>query len=416
MLQVQSAFGLLALVFLAWLCSENRKAVSLPPILVGIGLQLCIALAFFHIPMFKSFFLGLNTAMEILDRAVTAGTSFVFGYLGGGPLPFAEQTPGRSFILTFKALPIIIVISALSAVLYHLKIIPILVRGISLFLQRTMRIGGALAIGVGANIFAGMVEAPLFVRPYLRDMTRSELFALMTSGMATIAGTVLVLYASFLQQAVPGALGHILTASVISVPAALVIAGVMVPESESPTAGSMLPPRECSGVMDAVHKGTSDGLGIFLNVVAMLLVLVALVALVNQGLGLLPDMGGSPLSLERVTGYLLAPVAWLLGIPWDEAVTAGSLLGTKTVLNELLAYLQLAGLPDETLGPRSRLILTYALCGFANLGSLGIMIGGLGGMVPERKKEIVEMGMRSIWAGLLATCMTGAIVGILTAG
>ena len=416
MLQFQSAFGLFALVFLAWLCSENRKAVSIRPVLMGLGLQLVIALAFFHIPVFKSFFLGLNTVMEALDRATTVGTSFVFGYLGGGPLPFDEKAPGMSFILTFKALPMVIVISALSAVLYHLKIIPIVVRGISLFLQRTMHIGGALAIGVGANIFAGMVEAPLFVRPYLRQMTRSELFALMTSGMATIAGTVLVLYASFLHQAIPDALGHILTASVISVPAALVIAGIMVPEQDSPTAGSIMPPRECSGVMDAVHKGTADGLKIFLNVVAMLLVLVALVALVNQGLGMLPELGGAPLSLERLLGYLLAPVAWLLGIPFSEAITAGSLLGTKTVLNELLAYLQLSGLSEEALSPRSRLILTYALCGFANFGSLGIMIGGLGGMVPERKAEIVEMGMRSIWSGLLATCMTGAIVGILTQG
>jgi len=275
-------------------------------------------------------------------------------------------------------------------------------------------IGGALGLGAAANVFVGMVEAPLLIRPYLATMPRSALFGLMTCGMATIAGTMMVLYASILGPVIPGALGHILTASLISAPAALMVAGILVPytaeriEDEHPKLE-----HKYDGAMDAITRGTLDAIPLFLNIIALLIVLVALVTIANQLLGLFPEVLGAPLSLQRILGWAMAPIMWLIGIPWAEAQTAGALMGIKTVLNELLAYLKLAELPKEDLSERSRLITTYALCGFANFGSLGIMIGGLGAMAPERRGEIVAMGMKSILSGTLATLMTGAVVGML---
>ncbi len=261
-----------------------------------------------------------------------------------------------------------------------------------------------------------MVEAPLFVRPYLKEMSRGELFIVMACGMAGIAGTVMVIYAIVLSPVVPDAMGHILSASIISVPAAILIAAVMVPPRGTPTSGKLLPPQQASSGIDAITRGALDGLALLLSVVAMLIVLIALVALVNLALGLLPGWGGIPLTLQRMLGWLMAPLVWLAGVPWHEATTAGALMGTKTVLNEFIAYHDMARLPAESLSPRSRLIMTYALCGFANFGSLGILIGGLATMVPERRDEIVALGMRSIVAGTLATLMIGAVVGMLWNG
>jgi len=355
----------------------------------------------------------LNRLAQALEAATTAGTSVVFGFLGGGTLPYAETAAGSSFVLAFRALPVVLVVSALSSLLFYWRILPLVVRGCSLLLEKSMRVGGALGIAAAANIFVGMVEAPLLVRPYLNRMSRGELFALMVCGMSTIAGTVLVLYASILRPVLPDALGQILTASIISAPAAIVIAGIMVPHQGELTTGRFNAPSLATGAMDAVTRGTIDGIKLLLNIVAMLIVLIALVSLCNQLLGLLPDFAGAPITLQRLLGMIVAPVVWLLGIPWSEALTAGSLLGTKTVLNEFVAYLDLAALPAGALGERSRLIMVYALCGFANFGSLGIMIGGLGAMAPERRDEIVSLGMKSILAGVMATCMTGAVVGII---
>ena len=349
-----------------------------------------------------------------LEGATTAGTSFVFGYLGGAELPFAEAYPGASFILAFRALPLVLVISALSALLFYWRILPLVVQGFSWCLKKTMGVGGAEGLAVSANVFVGMVESPLFVRPYLEAMTRSELFTLMTAGMATIAGTVMVLYASILGDLIPGVMGHILTASIISVPAAVTVAKVMIPETKAPSGGALAPSSEVTGSMDAVTRGTLQGVELLINIVAMLVVLVALVHLLNTLLGLLPDVGEGPLTLQRILGAIMAPVVWLMGVPRAEAATAGGLMGVKIVLNELLAYLELSRLPAGTLGEGSLLIMTYAMCGFANPGSLGIMIGGLGTMAPKRRNEIVGLGLRSVVAGILATCMTGAVVGIIT--
>ncbi|WP_203544882.1 nucleoside transporter C-terminal domain-containing protein [Desulfovibrio sp. JC010] len=411
---VQSLAGLLGLVFLAWVFSENRKKISLKNILSGLVLQFAVALLMLKVPFFSDLIMYLNHAVNALQQATQAGTSFVFGYLGGGPLPFTENSPGASWSLAFRALPLILVVSALSALLFYWKIIPVVVRFFSLVLQKTMNIGGALGLGVASNIFVGMVEAPIIIAPYVKNMSRSELMTLMISGMATIAGTVLVLYASILNTVLPDAIGHILTASIISAPAAILISRIMVPEKGSiENAGNIEIKSPASSSMDAVVKGTADGINMLINIVGMLLVLVALVALTNQILGFLPAMGGEPLTLQRILGIIMWPVVWLMGIPASEAYTASSLMGTKTILNEFLAYLQLAGLPEGTLSPRSTIIMTYAMCGFANLGSLGILIGGLVSIAPERKDEIVELGTKSVIGGTLATCMTGAVVGLL---
>ena len=411
--QYQGIVGLFVLIGIAWSCCENRKAIQWRHVAAGLALQAVLAVLLVRLPVSQSVFIWLNRAVLALEQATTAGTTLVFGYLGGGLLPFPESFSGSAYILAFRALPLVLVVSALSSLLFYWKILPLIVKAGSWLLERTLGVGGALGVSAAANVFVGMVEAPLMIRPYLQQMSRGELFAVMTCGMSTIAGTVLVLYASILNPVLPDALGHILTASLISAPAALSIALLMVPHSGEMTTGRIDPPVTASSAMDAVVQGTIQGLKLLLNIVAMLVVLIALVSLVNIFLGVLPEVAGAPLTLQRILGWGFAPLTWTLGVPWHEAAVAGSLLGTKTILNELVAYLNLAGLDPAELSLRSRLIMTYALCGFANLGSLGIMLGGIGVMVPERREEIVSLGFKSIIGGTLATCMTGAVVGLL---
>jgi concentrative nucleoside transporter, CNT family len=410
---IQSIAGLFAFSGIAWLIGENRKKVSVKLVISGIAAQLAIGILLLKLPVCRKVFISLNHLVLALEASTKAGTAMVFGYLGGGPLPFAEKFPGSSFILAFQALPLILVISAISSLLFYWKILPLIVRTFSAALQKLLGLGGAEGLGVSANIFVGMVESPLFIRPYLKEMTRSEIFTVMTAGMATIAGTVMVLYASILSKVIPDVMGHILTASIISAPAAITISKIMIPETGKRTTGELTPPEPSLSAMDAITKGTVQGIRLLINIVAMLIVLVALVHLLNIMLGLLPDFGGKPVSLQRLLGLFMAPVVWLMGIPWKEAPVAGALMGTKTVLNEFLAYLDMSRLPHGMLSPKSLLIMTYAMCGFANPGSLGIMIGGMGTMAPEKRDEIVSLGFRSIVAGTLATCMTGAVIGII---
>jgi CNT family concentrative nucleoside transporter len=414
-LRLQSLFGFFAFFAVAWLLSERRRDVPWRTVLAGMALTLALGALFVKVPIFADAFLWLNRAVGALERATQAGTSFVFGYLGGGPLPFEETQPGASFILATRALPLVLVVSALTALLYHWRVLPVIVDGFATLLRKTMGIGGAVGLSAAANVFVGMVEAPLFVKPYIARMSRSELFNLMTVGMATIAGTVMVLYATVIGRAVPDALANILIASIIATPASIAIAALMVPPraGEIAVEADRLPRTEARGAMDAITRGTMEGVSLLINIVAMLLVLVALVALFNAALSLLPEFAGAPITLQRVLGWIMAPIVWLAGIPWAEAPTAGSLMGTKTILNEFIAYLELGALPPEALSPRSRLIMTYALCGFANFGSLGIMLGGLTTMAPERRDDIVALGGRTIVSGTLATLVAGAAVGIL---
>jgi CNT family concentrative nucleoside transporter len=410
---LQSGFGLAALLALSWALSEQRRAVPWRLVTSGLVLAFVLAAAFLKLPALATALAGLNTVLEMLERSLQAGTSFVFGYLGGGPTPFATTHASANFVLAFRALPLVLLVAALSAVLFHWGVLPLLVRAFAWMLQRTMGIGGSVGVSAAANVFVGMVEAPLVIAPYLGRLSRGELFIVMNCGMATIAGTVLVLYATFLGPVVPNALGHLLVASIVATPVAIVIAAIMVPPTLTDEAHVSFA-RQDANAIAALTRGTLEGLQLLLNIVAMLLVFVALVALVNTLLGVLPDINDAPLTLERVFGWLFAPLAWMVGIPAAESLTAGALLGKKTVLNEFIAYIDLAGLPADALSQRSRLLLTYALCGFANFGSLGIMLGGLSALLPaERRAELAELGLKSVLAGLLATCATAAIVGVL---
>jgi len=405
--------GIAAMLALAWALSEDRHAVRWRTVSVAMLLALFLAATLLKLPPLAAALRSLNGAVDALNSATLAGTSFVFGYLGGGELPFNPSHPQASFVLAFQALPLVLVISAVSALLFHWRVMPLLVHAFAWLLRRTLGVGGAVGVSAAANVFVGMVEAPLVVAPYLARLTRGELFIVMNCGMATIAGTVLVLYATFLAPIVPDAFGHLLVASFVATPVAIAVAALMVPSPLDDTATARLGRQDANAVA-AVTRGTLEGLHLLLNIVAMLIVFVALVALANAVLALLPAVGGEPLSLERLLGWLFAPLAWLIGIPAHETLVAGNLLGKKTVLNEFIAYLELARLPAEQLSPRSRLLLTYALCGFANFGSLGIMLGGLHALLPrERRAEVAELGMKSVLAGLLSTCLTAALVGLL---
>ncbi len=416
MQNIQSVVGIFGLLALAFLISENRRLVSWRQAAIGLAVTFVLALLMLKIPQLQAAFGVIGDVVDAIAAATRAGTTFVFGYLGGGPLPFELKTPGAEFVFALQALPVVLVMSVLTTLMFHWGILPPIVRGFAVALERTLGVGGAVGLATAANIFLGMVEAPLCIKPYLGRLTRSELFVVMTGGMAGIAGTVLVLYATILNPVIPDAAGHLVVASVLGAPAAILVSFIMVPEQRKEHVDGTLEPLGplASSTMDAVVRGTSAGLELLLNICAMLIVLIALVHLVNTVLGLMPAIAGAPVTLERMLGVVMAPVCWLMGIPWSEAFTAGALMGLKTILNEFVAYLKLAALPADALSPRSRLIMLYALCGFANFGSLGIMIGGLATMAPERRDDVVSLGFKSIVSGTLSTCLIGAIVGTVT--
>jgi CNT family concentrative nucleoside transporter len=405
--------GISILLGLAWALSEDRRGVRWRTVAAAMLLALALAAALLKLPPLAEALQSLNAAVEVVNHATLTGTSFVFGYLGGGAPPFAPTHPEASFVLAFQALPLVLVISALSALLFHWRILPLVVHAFAWLLRRSLGVGGAVGLSAAANVFVGMAEAPLVFAPYLARLTRGELFIVMNCGMATIAGTVLVLYATFLAPVLPNALGHLVVASFVATPVAIAVATLMVPTPLTDAAAVRLERQDANAVA-AVTRGTLEGLQLWLNIVAMLIVFVALVALANAALTLLPAVSGTPVSLERLFGWLFAPLAWLIGIPLAETAVAGNLLGKKTVLNEFIAYLELARLPAGQLSPRSTLLMTYALCGFANFGSLGIMLGGLDALLPPgRRAELAELGMKSVLAGLLSTCLTAALVGLL---
>ena len=412
MAHLQSALGICVILALAWALSENRRAFPVRTVVVGLAIQMSLALLLLKVPLARNALFSLNGIVDALMAATKAGTSFVFGYVGGAPAPFAVTNARGMTSFAFGILPLVIVISALAALLWHWRVLPAVVNAFAWVLRKTLGIGGAVGLGSAATVFLGMIEAPLLIRPYLARMTRSELFMLFSVGLSTVAGTVFVLYATILEPVVPGALGHILVASFLSLFGGILIGRIMIP-GEQTEQGAIDVELRYRSSMDAVARGTEDGLKLWLGIVAMLLVIVALVALVDIILGHLPDFAGSPITAERIFGWIFAPVVWLYGIPWDKAAIAGSLMGQKTVLNEFVAYLHLASLPAGALDPRSRLIMLYAMCGFANLGSVGIMIAGVSSLVPERRNDIVPLAMRALLSGTMASGMTGAIIGLL---
>jgi concentrative nucleoside transporter, CNT family len=374
--------------------------------------QVLLGAALLHIPPLRVGFALVGDAVEALARATRAGTSLVFGYLGGAPLPFAETAPGASFILFFQALPLVLVVGALSAVLYHWRVLPAVVALLARGLGRLFGLSGACNLSVAANVFVGMVEAPLLIRHWLAGLPRAELFVVMVAGLATISGNMLVIYAGLIAPVVPDAAGQLLAASLISAPAAILAALLMMPEGEAqraPPAAEAAQPRLYDSTMDALVRGTADGLGLLLGIMASLIVFVALVALANAAVE--PLTG---LTLQQVAGWAFWPLAWAMGVPAEECATVARLLGVKVVVNEFVSYLELATTGGAGLSERSRLVLTYALCGFTNFSSVGIMVTGMAAMCPERRADIVALGLPSLVAATVACCMSGATVGLLT--
>lgn len=410
---LQSALGICAIIAIAWALSENRSAFSWRMVAGTLVAQAIIAVLLLKVPLMREALFGLNGAVVALSDATKSGTSFIYGFLGGGPAPFAVTQPGNMINLAFGVLPLIIVISALSAILWYWRVLPAIVGAMAAVLRRSMGLGGAVGLSAAATVFLGNVEGQLVIRPYLARLSRTELFILMTVGLSVIAGTVFVLYATLLKDVLPGALGHLLVASMMSLPGGILIARIMVPGDADTDVSGQDATVKYHSTMDAMSRGTEDGLKIYLQIIAMLIVMTALTALVNIILGTLPPVFGAPLTIERILGWLFAPLVWLYGVPWHEAATAGSLAGIKVVLTELIAYVRMGELPPGSLDPRATQIMVYAMCGFGNLASVGILIGGMSAIIPERRAEIVPLAMRALVSGTLASGLTGAMIGLL---
>lgn len=409
---MQGILGVLVFLLLAYSLSERRQDVEWRFVAVGLTLQVALAVVLLKIPYVSDVLFGINQFVAAIEAATTAGTVFLFGYLGGGALPYDHSGFDTPYLFAFRVLPQVIVFSVIVALLWHWRILPNVVRGVGWLLRKTMRVRGAVGTSGAASLFLGMVETPLVIRAYLAHLSRSELFTVMTLGMSTVAGSVLVLYATVLQEVIPGIVGHIISASLINIVGAIYVARLMIPErDEQPVNDGQIEMGYVSSI-DALTRGTRDGLMLAVNVGAMLLVLISLVALIN-GLLSVVTVFAEPMSLERALGWLFAPIAWLIGVPWSEAANAGTLLGTKLALNELIAYIQLSEQAD-LFSSTSRQILVYALCGFANFGSLGILLGGLAVLVPERRDEVLKIAPRSIISGTLVTLITAALVGLVS--
>lgn len=414
--QAQGLIGIALLLLLAWGMSENRGArPSWRWIGAALLLQFGLAILIVRVPLVWSVVTLANHAVRAIEKATLVGSSYMFGYVGGAPLPFA-LAPGQSapVVIAFQILPLIIVFSALSALLWHWGILARIVRGLSWLLRRSLGVSGVVGLSAGANLFLGVVESPLVVRAYFARMGRSELFAIMVLAMSTISGAVLVLYASTLSRTVPDATAHMISASLISLPAALLIARLMLPGDASTDDDDTQPALQYDGSIDAIVRGTMDGVQLFLAVIGIIIVMFALIALVDQLLVGLPFVDGTPLTVRRALGWLFSPVMWALGVPWDQAPQAGALMGTKAILNEYVAFLDLAALPPATFDPHTQLIVTYALCGFANLASIGLLVSTIGTLAPSRRAEVAALGMKSWVAGNCASAMTGAVIGIVT--
>ena len=413
---LQGLVGIGTILLLAWALSEDRKA---GPGWRWIGgallLQIAIALVVTRVPFVWTLVSYANKAVAAIEAATIVGSSYMFGYTGGAPIPFLLK-PGAEapVIVAFQILPLIIVFSAISALLWHWGILRAVVRGLSWALQRTLGVSGVVGLGGGATIFLGVVESPLVLRAWFGRMSRSDLFMIMVLIMATISGAILVLYATTLSKTVPNAVGHMIVASLISLPAAILVARLMVPGDGQPDTSPAEPDLRYESSMDAVIRGTMEGVTLVLAVIGIIITVFALVNLVDQALALLPLVEGAPLTLRRTLGWLLSPAMWAIGVPWDQAPTAGSLMGTKAILNEYVAYLDLAALPAGALDPRSLLIVTYALCGVANLASVGLIVSTIATLSPERRGEVAQLGMKSWLAGNMVSMMTGAVIGLVT--
>lgn len=412
---LQSLLGVATILFVCWLLSENKKRFPIFLTLGAIAVQVGLILTLFTLPVSGPVLRGISAGMKALSDATSHGVQFIFGYMGGGAQPYQVTNADALFVFALQVLPLILVIAALSALLWHIGILKLIIRGFGFVFEKLIGLGGAASLGVASNIFVGNVESLIIIRAYLDKLTRSEVFIMMVVGMANVAGSTMVAYVQILSGVLPDAGGHILAAAIVSAPAGVLLARILVPElaerqHEKVDYNSSL---KYDSAIDAISKGTSDGMMVVMNIAAILIVMVALVALTNAILSNFPDVGGQPITVERLLGYVFTPLAWLIGIPWNEAATGGGLLGVKMVLTEFVAFLKLADIPVADMSPRTRIILTYALCGFANIGSVGISVAGFGALMPARRPEILGLIWKALMAGFLATCLSASVVGAL---
>jgi concentrative nucleoside transporter, CNT family len=415
----RSLIAVVLIIAIAWLFSENKRRF---PFLLAIGalaVQAGLVLLLFAIPNSQAVLGGVTNAVDGLASAADKGAQFVFGFLSGGDQPYSAQPNGAPapFIFGFRVLPLILVISALSALLWHWGILKWITRAFGFLFEKTMNLGGASALAVAANIFMGMVESPIVIRAYLDKLSRSELFLMMVVGLATVAGSTMVAYAVILGPVLTNAAGHVLVASIISAPAGILLARIMIPEErKAGTPYDYSAELKYESSMDAITRGVQDGVMVAVNVAAFLIVFVAFVWLVNNLLALAPDVYGEPLTLQRMFGWLFAPVAYIIGLPWKDAYAGGEILGTKLFLTEFIAFIELGAIPADAIDERSRMILTYAICGFANVASVGIMTGGMTVLMPQRRSEILGLAWKALLPGFMATLMAAAIVAALPQG
>ncbi|MBR51724.1 MAG: Na+-dependent nucleoside transporter [Gammaproteobacteria bacterium] len=407
---IQTIIGFIGLIAIAIPFSESYKNINYKYIFIGILAQLILAVILIKVPFVIKGFDYLNEGVLVLQSATSEGASFVFGY----PPPFEQTEPNLLATFAFGILPYIIVMACISAILWHWRVLPFIVNLISKACQKLFNIGAPVGLGAAANVFVGQVEAPLLIRPYVNKLSNKELLILMTAGMATVAGSVMIALIDILEVAFPDEIliQHFLTASLLSVPAAIMYANIMIPSNAITDFNEDNAPKVYRSTMDAVTKGTSDGASIAISVGTILIAVVALVYIINTFLGFIGSQIGFDLSIQIILGYIFAPIAWLMGIPWDDAILAGELLGLKTALNEFYAYPALASNEYASLSDRSKLITFYSLCGFANLSSVGILITGIAAMAPDRKEDLIKVSFKALVGATLASCMTGLIVGI----
>ncbi len=409
---IQSLIGIVVLILIALPFSESIQEIKVKFISYALLIQISLAFILLEIPFISSFFDVMSIAVESLRLSAIEGSSFVFGYLGGGEAPFEVSNNQNLPIFAFTFLPMLIFLSALSALLWHWKILPFLIKLLAKLFEKPLDAKGPIGLAATANIFLGQLEAPLLIKPYLNKMNQRDLLIIMTVGMSTIAGSVMVLYITWLDDKFSGVIGHFLTASILSVPAAIMFSNILIPsaQTELNTAKEDLKMYESS--MDAISVGTKDGLNMFLSVIASLIVFLSLVALADFMLGIIPNVYGEPISLQRIAAFIFAPIAWLMGIPFSEIIPAGNLLGTKTIFNELIAFNDLRDLDTNILSERSQLIMLYGICGFANISSVGILLGGLSAICPDIRGTLLKIAFRALFAATLASCLTGTIVSL----
>ena len=413
---IQAIIGFIGLVCIAIPFSNNMSSINIKHIFAAIILQIFLAFALIKIPFIVQIFAYLSEGVTALQTATQEGAEFVFGYLSNSSSsPFENSGTGNSMIFAFQILPLIIVISALSALLWFWNILPLIIRAISKVFEKLFNIGGPIGLGATANIIMGQVEAPLLVKPYLSRMTEKELLILMTAGMSTVSGSIMIALVSMLAPQFPDTnlIQHLVSASILSIPAAIMYANIMIPSNEVTNFDGASVPKVYESSMDAITRGTKDGLDICLNVAAILIAFIALVSLLNSILGICGGwIGISDLSLQLILGYVFFPIVWLMGVPLSETLASAELLGLKTALNEFVAYGALANIESGILSERSKLITLYALCGFANFSSVGILVSGISAMAPERKNDLIKVSLKALIGATLASCMTGLVIGI----